>query len=453
WHGILLRAAHGVPVAQTGGIGHQVGNGALLVDAGEQMRPGTQSIDGHIIATVRIIENGHTRGELIAKHMRVIGSDHQQCVLLVGQLLGSGNRFGELNRLVERHACLVLVMCLIDATSFDEQEVALLVLAHVLDGLARHLLQRGLWAVLRRLHAVLNVIVVEESQQTLCTRHIHGHQLFLGVHKDIPGIGRLELLDQVEAIGAFAFLRQRRVDKVLASAAKDHLQLAAHLAACQLVGNVLDARVGAAVGEHLRIVLPVPLGNVSVDTGGRGMRHTGGGHQTRPLARIHGPLGDRVDVRVLVQHGRAVGAGHHAIDANGALLALDAAQVRGGRARRVGHNLVHGVGLREARIGEVLKGQSLLLATDEVAGCRGCGYAHAIANEENHVLGLPLVRLSGELLLDELHALLTPKGGGLLAFHLARGPYRLWRIRNFLFTANRERVHTRTHTHTHTHTQ
>jgi len=74
----------------------------------------------------------------------VVGGDHQQGVVLAGQLLGGGDGLGELDGLVQGHPRLVDVVGLVDATALDEEEVALLALAHVLDGLAGHLLQSGL---------------------------------------------------------------------------------------------------------------------------------------------------------------------------------------------------------------------------------------------------------------------------------------------------------------------
>lgn len=82
--------AHGEAVAQAGAVGHHVGNGALLVDAGKQVGPGTGGIDQHIVAAVGLRVQGHASWEgllMMARYQR--GGIHAFLGLGIVEALGA----------------------------------------------------------------------------------------------------------------------------------------------------------------------------------------------------------------------------------------------------------------------------------------------------------------------------------------------------------------------------
>jgi len=79
---VSILLAHGMTVAQAGCVGHHMRNGALFVDSGEQVRPGTQRVDGHIVASVRVHVDGDTRGKLIV----VVSLHHRGGILALHRL-------------------------------------------------------------------------------------------------------------------------------------------------------------------------------------------------------------------------------------------------------------------------------------------------------------------------------------------------------------------------------
>lgn len=365
--------------------------------------------------TYRITVDGH--------NMPVIGGDHYKGVLLGGQLSCHLHSLGKLGSVLEGSAGIGVVVGHVDAGALHKQEESLVVASQNLDGGLGQLAQRRigqLAAIPVPVSVVGQVGSGKEAQQVVRAVQIHQAETLAAPHIVGGDIGRLlvgqPVADQVAAIGAIAgitlLVPHGGVDEVLPATAEDHLEALAHRLLHQLAGNV-DGLLGITVPvRHLPVVLPVAIRSVGIDASRRGMCHPGGGHQSRILARRLSPLGDAHHLVLLHSVALAVVPRHLRVDANGSVVALDAAQVGGGRAGGVRHLPVDAVRLRQARVGKALEVHLLGTVAEQVS----CGghrvHGHAVAQKEDHVLGLVGVRrlrlgqLGEQLVLGLVHPVL-----------------------------------------------
>lgn len=119
----------------------------------------------------------------------------------------------------------------------------------------------------------------------------------------------------------------------------------------QLLGDVFapaDVRLVGPIG-HFRVPLPVPVRRVRVHAGRRRVRHPRRGHQPDGFARGHRPRANGVRPVAGRRGPGTVGHLHRGRHADRLVVGLHAGQVRGGRARRVGHLFVHAIRLRTVR--------------------------------------------------------------------------------------------------------
>lgn len=126
-----------------------------------------------------------------------------------------------------------------------------------------------------------------------------------------------------------------------------HLYVFPGAAGHQLFGDVV-ALVRFA-GRRMAVVLPVPIGRVRVHAGRRGVRHPGRGHQPHGLAPVHRPIGYGPGPVFGRQRPGTVVQLHLGRHADRLVVGLHARQVRGGRARRIGHLFVHAIRLKRNR--------------------------------------------------------------------------------------------------------
>lgn len=127
-----------------------------------------------------------------------------------------------------------------------------------------------------------------------------------------------------------------------------HLYVPAGVAGDQLFGDVLapsDVRPVRRLGQ-IGVRLPVPVRGVRVQPGRRRVRDPGRGHQTHRLARGHRPVGYRARAVAGRHRPRTVVRSHRGGQPDRLVVGLHARQIRGGRARRVGHLFVHAVRLK-----------------------------------------------------------------------------------------------------------
>lgn len=152
----------------------------------------------HVGATRRVAVEGHD--------VRVVGRDHEQIVggEQVGGALHSGR---QLDGLVEREVRVVVVVRVVDAPAFHEQEEATRVTAERPDGGLGELGQGRLGGGVA-LQVVAQMCALEQSEQVLGRRGRHVQQLLPVPHVLVADVARLlvepPLCDQVATVGASA---------------------------------------------------------------------------------------------------------------------------------------------------------------------------------------------------------------------------------------------------------
>lgn len=122
----------------------------------------------------------------------------------------------------------------------------------------------------------------------------------------------------------------------------------------QLLGDVL-ATTGV---RHVRVLghadvrLPIPVGRVRVQPSRWSVRHPGRGDQPDGFAFGHRPVGYGADPILGHHRPGTVVQLHLGRQTEHLVVGLHARQVRGGRARRVGHLFVHAIRLQHKRVGD-----------------------------------------------------------------------------------------------------
>ena len=281
----------------------------------------------------------------------------------------------------------------VDAPAFDHQEEAARVLRQDVDRLDRHLRQ----ARLQRRVAVEFVRHV-----ALCRREVVQTDQLRAGH-DRRSVERGEVVDvgvalglqfghQVAPVGP-ATRRGRRVvgAPVLAHAAHQHGQAAAE-------SGVVAGAAGHGLARDL--VLGVAVAHVGVGGGRRGVRKARGRDRTGGFAfgdrefeqrrRGHAVAARRAVVDRVRHLGGRVGGGRHgdraAVEAEGFIAGFHAGHVGGHRRCAVGRLGVFREGLDARGVGQLVHRKRAALADVLDARGRGRDRAHAVAEEEDHVL-------------------------------------------------------------------
>ena len=183
--------------------------------------------------------------------------------------------------------------------------------------------------------------------------------------------------------------------EAVAAAAEDDLEAVAVGPCGELLGNVLAA-CSHRLWRHVRVALPVAVRGVGVHGGRGGMGDASGGNDA---GRLPCPLGHGGQAQdLLALRSGAVADLDLAVDSDHVVARLDAGDHRNRRRSGIGNLRVMGVGLRQGRVGQRLHAERVRLAVDaalltfvDPAG-RDRGDAHAVADEQDHVLGAVGVR-------------------------------------------------------------
>lgn len=91
----------------------------------------------------------------VGHRVRMVGSDHMQCVFIAQFVDRQFDRFGEFGRFIECDVSSGVVVRHIDAAAFDKQEKSILVFAEYFDRFHCHLRERGY-----RIRNAVNLIIV-----------------------------------------------------------------------------------------------------------------------------------------------------------------------------------------------------------------------------------------------------------------------------------------------------
>ncbi len=343
------------------------------------------------------------------------GDDHQGLAIGLSEGQGLLHGFVEVDGLADLAARIRGVVLLVDGRALDLQEEAVRIVLQQLDGLAGHLRQgRDVGGALRvRLAAhrrLVQVAVVgggrtepahwhvarreQADQRLLLVGAAHGFQLVEVLDDPVAagfGLGAEGLAGIAASLGGF---REGR-----GAAAENHVRAG--------LQPLLGDRAGAAVLQGIaRALLAGGLGTVALASGdvgeqggGGGVLQLGGGDVAGGLAVELGQL-QQVAVRLFVD-----------IHADRAVVRLDPGGPGGGGGGGIGHVVRQAAVLVQGVVG-VLAGQRQRIDTLEVAARAArvvarhgdLGVAHAVADQQDHVLRLllrqRLLQGLGQVLLD-----------------------------------------------------
>ena len=212
------------------------------------------------------------------------------------------------------------------------------------------------------------------------------------------GMALQPFLGEIAAILAAALLSRilgishRVRQEARAPAAEDHLEpVAIRLRPVDQLRRDILAALGLAFGWNVGVGFPVALRRLGIGRRRRCVRDARGRDDARRHARRFGQLPQRG--RAVALRARAVLDVGRLRDAERAVVRFDARRHRHRRRRRIRHLAVMRVGLGEGRVGQLFHRQLVALAIQPLALAgidarrRDGGDAHAVADEQDHVLG------------------------------------------------------------------